>query len=763
MEIFSMDSNSDQMSRDLEAVLCSERVGRITKTYHDIDAVTSLLEEKERDLELAARIGQSLLQQNQALTERNEFLEEQLEVAKEETAQLHHEVSMRDDLLHVFTSTTEESEPAATVPPPRRRRQSSFSLQYNFHLDGLQQKLKELEEENQKLRSKVSSIVHETSQYEDQEEELMMDCVEQFSDASRQVALLSEELVRKAEDMARQQEEISQLLAHIVDLQQKCRTCTAENEELQQHLSAAKEIQWQLRIELQDLREKYAECDDMLNEARDEVKTLRNRSVPNSSVNCYSSFNIIPLDSLAAEIQGTLRKGIDSSASSEYRSYRRVFETVKVINQASNRRSRCPSPQTLPSSRRSSEVPSAVSSRPSTPQTSCHGLESAGGEPGLESVQAGCQEQKLGTPGTPGSQDLVAALQQLSARQDASFPEGSSLEEERERKVRKDADGSSGFLTPNESILSTGTNYSGSSGLTGGSSFSCGSRSYLPDKLQIIKPLEGSVTLHHWQQLAKPNLGGILDLRPGVLTKDFRKLDADDGKVYNLNDLEEDDLDPISFQTVATSSPSKVKENNASCSMNNLPQTPSTNTVTTCHILRPANEITMVTPSLHNTVRLSCGSLESLSSIGPEAQPVQPLQDSTCGQSAPLGLVTLLKEHGISATVHVPGEVGVVSRATQSEETPESSLSYPFQLGWGNFSNRTFSGLGFARSLLESRRGPEPSGRYQTQPNIFSFNLVEKLKRLKLDKVVEWGAVSFQRTAEFKYPVANAPAAGPPP
>lgn len=40
--------------------------------------------QKERDLELAARIGQSLLKQNQELTTRNEMLDEQLEMAKEE-------------------------------------------------------------------------------------------------------------------------------------------------------------------------------------------------------------------------------------------------------------------------------------------------------------------------------------------------------------------------------------------------------------------------------------------------------------------------------------------------------------------------------------------------------------------------------------------------------------------------------------------------------------------------------------------------------
>lgn len=40
--------------------------------------------QKERDLELAARIGQSLLKKNKALTERNELLEEQVEHIREE-------------------------------------------------------------------------------------------------------------------------------------------------------------------------------------------------------------------------------------------------------------------------------------------------------------------------------------------------------------------------------------------------------------------------------------------------------------------------------------------------------------------------------------------------------------------------------------------------------------------------------------------------------------------------------------------------------
>ncbi|TFK10794.1 UBX domain-containing protein 4 [Platysternon megacephalum] len=539
-------------------LLCSERVGRITKTYHDLDAVTNLLEEKERDLELAARIGQSLLKQNRSLTERNELLEEQLELAKEEIAQLRHEVSMRDDLLHLYTNTVEDSEPAPATATPLRRNESSLSLQQHVQYDALQQKLRGLEEENQKLRLEATSIATETCQYEDQEQQLMLDCVEQFSEASRQVASLSEELARKTEDTARQQEEISQLLAQIVDLQQKCRTYGAEVEELQQHLAATKESQQKLRTELQDLQEKYAECEGMRHEAQEEIKNLRTRNLPNSSLNRYS---LLPLDSLAAEIKGITRKGADSSSSSEYKGYKRVFETVKVVNQAVKAKSRAESPQNLPGSKPPSALPSAGCSRVSTPRTSYYGSDSA--SLALENLESAPGEEKLrGTPGTPGRHDLEAALQRLSARQESHASERSFFETEREQKLNqlaRDVDSSSGFLTPNDSILSTGTNYSGSSEHTGGSGFSLGSLSYLPDKLQIVKPLEGSVTLHHWQQLAKPNLGGILDPRPGVLTKDFRQLDVDLEEVYNLNDLEEDDVDLSTVPALAASTPSKAK------------------------------------------------------------------------------------------------------------------------------------------------------------------------------------------------------------
>lgn len=62
----------------------------------------------------------------------------------------------------------------------------------------------------------------------------------------------------------------------------------------------------------------------------------------------------------------------------------------------------------------------------------------------------------------------------------------------------------------------------------------------------------GSATLQHWQQLAQPNLGGILDARPGVVPKGFRPLELDLEEVYHYSDYEEDEPGEQYFQNLPT-------------------------------------------------------------------------------------------------------------------------------------------------------------------------------------------------------------------
>uniref|UniRef100_A0A8K9X8U9 Trafficking kinesin protein 1 n=1 Tax=Oncorhynchus mykiss TaxID=8022 RepID=A0A8K9X8U9_ONCMY len=654
--------------------LCAERVGQMTKTYSDIDAVTRLLEEKERDLELAARIGQSLLKKNKTLSERNEFLEEQVEHIREEVSQLRHDLSMKDELLQFYTSAAEESEGDSSTCTPIRHNDSTLSVPRYFPLDSLQKKLKDLEAENISLRSEASHLETETEEYEEKEQQLVNDVVKELRDANHQMSTLAEELARKTDDGSRQQEEITHLLSQIVDLQKKSKSVSVENQELTQHLGAAKDAQRQLTAELRELEDKYAECMEMLHEAQEELKNLRNKSLPLSTPRRFHSLGLFPMDSLAAEIEGTMRKGLamDDPEVEELHP-KRVFETVKNVNLMRQRSSLAPSPMNIPGSNRSSCLNSGRSSCLSTPRSSLYG-----GDMGsilidnhtnsfiLETPDHSTDDsnKKPGTPGTPGSQDLEAALRRLSLRRDNYLSERRFFEEERDRKLQglvEKGEVDNGSMTPTESIMSLGGTHLSS--IWSGYSFS--SRSYLPEKLQIVKPLEGSATLHQWQQLAQPNLGGILDTRPGVVTKGFRPLELDLEHMYLFTDFEEED-----FEVVEESDHLSVSGSTPGCTHfpgKCMSNTSSTYTFTTCRIMHPSDELTRVTPSLMSGPTASCV-MTSSSSVRstPCSTPCTPrrlslaaesftnLRDSTKTMSTSGGLVRLLQERGISAAVYNP-------------------------------------------------------------------------------------------------------------
>nr|XP_015212332.1 PREDICTED: trafficking kinesin-binding protein 1-like [Lepisosteus oculatus] len=695
--LISPDANIDLTTEQIEEtlkyfLLCAERVGQMTKTYNDIDAVTRLLEEKERDLELAARIGQSLLKKNKTLTERNEYLEEQVEHIREEVSQLRHELSMKDELLQFYTTAAEES-----------------------------------------------------------------------------------------------------------DADSAC--CTPNP--------------------LRELEDKYAECMEMLHEAQEELKNLRNKTVPSSTPRRFHALGLFPMDSLAAEIEGTMRKELhmeDPEMEEHKLHHKRVFETVKNINQTAKQRSLLPSPMNIPGSNQSS----ALSSCRSTPRSSFYGSDVSNividnrtnsiilETESPEGSSDGDANKKPGTPGTPGSRDLEVALRRLSLRRENYLSERRFFEEERERKLRDLADGGelhSGSLTPAESIMSLGTHHSGLS------VFSFGSRSYLPEKLQIVKPLEGSATLHHWQQLAQPNLGGILDSRPGVVTKGFRPLELDLEEVYQFTDFEEDEPGDLSFQSLSTSSPApphaeasgerprgpRVTGTDSGAPPSQPPptatETPeqkaagdeasvhypgkcmshtnSTYTFTTCRILHPSDELTRVTPSLSSGPMPATVCMSSLKST-PVGTPCTPrrlslaesftnLRDSTKTTSTSLGLVRLLQERGISAAVYNPqswdraatgagtlagpprapetlpstppnspttaAATATTTTSEQPQQQPGSSAPFEFKGPGGPYDN--FLASKPASSILKEVRAESRStcsSGSQTDVSVSNLNLLDKLK-----------------------------------
>uniref|UniRef100_A0A8C5A1Q9 Trafficking protein, kinesin binding 2 n=1 Tax=Gadus morhua TaxID=8049 RepID=A0A8C5A1Q9_GADMO len=488
----------------------------MTRTYNDIEVVTHLLSERDRDLELAARIGQSLLQRNNLLQERNEAVEEQLNQAIDQVHQLQHELAKKDELLRMVASASEESESdsSCSTPHPLLQRApgggastAAAAAAALGQLEALQGKLEELEEENQALRSEASHLKTETFCYEEKEQRLVNDCVKELRD---QVLSLADELSQKGEEVLRHQEEIAQLLSQIVELQHRVKELALEKEELRIHLQASKEAQRQLTAELNELTERNAECLGMLHESQEEVKDLRSKSNTTGGLRRHLSYGLYPMDSLAAEIEGTMRKELSVDEETIFQDQRSAALTL---------------PPFLPAAR--DVLPPLCSRDDHRPAPAPR------------------------PPGPPAGDHLSDAIRRLSLRRHNFLCERKFFQAERQRKtealggagLEEGEGGASGAGSPAGSGRSSCSNLSELSAASGVF------KSFLPERLQIVKPMEGSLTLHHWQQLAQPHLATLLDPRPGVVTKGFRPLShdrdppADDPPApsYRLDDPEEED------------------------------------------------------------------------------------------------------------------------------------------------------------------------------------------------------------------------------
>ncbi|XP_071149493.1 trafficking kinesin-binding protein 1-like isoform X2 [Mytilus edulis] len=535
-ELYCYGYSTDDQLQQL-AVLCSDRLTQMTKTYNDIEAVNRLLEEKERDLELAARIGQTLLTKNQELETKNEGLEEHLSAVVDKVNQLKHEVILKDGLLQAFTEYEGGISPCDDSL-------SDDSL-HSSGVKSLQKKCETLEQENVKLKLETAQLSADTYELEEKESKLVNDCLQQFVEVKKDLEHYVEELTKKTEENGAQKEEITNLLGQIVDLQRKVKVQTAENLELQKHLEASQNTQRFLTREISELKDKHDELVALYEDAQEEVRQVRRKQKPGAVRHNYMSSSLLslPSDSLASELETSLKGDMEypkgySPTERKVHNWK-VFETVKAAKKSGSRCSSIRSGSHLGASNYS--LNDSIESAPVSNRSSMYfsDLESGPSDAtGSDLDGLYGTRHSLGRPGIPGSNDLETALRKLSLRRANELNEQDYKEDENKRHRQRSENESStpGICQTPDSTLSTGSGLSGLSGMTGSSN----PYYRLPEKLRIVKPLEGSVTLRQWQQLATPNIGGIFESRPGVQIKGERKLDLEEEQ-HNLSDLEEDD------------------------------------------------------------------------------------------------------------------------------------------------------------------------------------------------------------------------------
>jgi len=286
-------------------VSCGDRLTQMTRTYHDIEAVTRLLEEKEKDLELAAKIGQELLQRNKESDEKINKLENDYSSATELITQLRHELQVKTDLLHVYTSDLEDASP--------------LELR-SFNVELLQKKISDLEEDNKNLHAEAAKLAHEAYACEEKEEKLVKDAVQHLTQANSQIKDLHHQFTHKVDESSRQREEINSLLSQVCDLQNRVQRYSHENDDLTANLRVYQETQDELTTELVDLKDKYREVVDLLRDANEEIKRSRKRTYPGMGKHSVAGMFSLPImqrecgdDSLQAELHSSLRSSKKSS------------------------------------------------------------------------------------------------------------------------------------------------------------------------------------------------------------------------------------------------------------------------------------------------------------------------------------------------------------------------------------------------------------------------------------------------------------------
>ncbi|XP_038110515.1 trafficking kinesin-binding protein milt isoform X4 [Culex quinquefasciatus] len=670
-------SRSRSKDVGLAQILCGNRVSQMTRAYDDIDAVTRLLEEKEKDLELTVQIGKELLTQNTHLESRVAELEQELRNTNENLSQLAHELHQKNELIGILTNDVDDSGSENVTPTTSK----------SINLELLQRKVKSLEDENKSLRCEAAQLVQETDEVEEQERRLMADIANQLSTANSEYDGLNLELERLKEENRLQHENIISLTSRLTEAEIRLHQLTTENEEASSLLSITKENQNLLASELAEFKARYQEVLNLLHETQEQLRKQRKRSAPMARSSLIPGMGGVPaVDSLQSELMETslysehsLDSGIASERggpSSHMASYKKVFETVRSATRAN----------TTGFSDGYSQLGSMTMSSSSQPRMAPYVFPGAtGGTTTTHSYKSGSSiystmyESSLGgrsfsreslvsesedgypgpaqagIPGAPGAKDLEAALKRLTPAEVLArramlqhAPAGTYSYDDQPSGIPL------GCRTP-DSIMSTG-----SSGLSGMSS----TQWRLPEKLQIVKPIEGSQTLHHWSRLATPTLSGLLEERPGVTIRGGRGLDDLGLQTYSLSDVEED----------AEEHPGK-RFQSFGC----------TYTFTNSTVMHPDDGTTAVTFSLPPSQMSS-----QMASAAPSRQPSAPStprsglsrRNSCSTFSVNLGLASMLNERGIKAvtpsalnTPAGPNFSPTVTPCNSPEGSPTRSMS----------------------------------------------------------------------------------------
>ncbi|CAF1298811.1 unnamed protein product [Adineta steineri] len=258
----------------------SNRISQMTKTYHDISAVTRMLEDRENDLQMAVTLGHTLLESNDSLRNQVSLLEQDIVQTTEIVKQLKHDLTLKERVIR-FYSDMEENDAQA-------------SEANDLGVRHFEQKIRNLEYENEELRAEALQLKLDAENYENQEQSIVDNFVNALANANAEIDNLQQELIKKSNENTQQQDEILRLSYDMREVHRRLTELKKENDELKNLLSIGGKNRNDFEIKIHQLEINYSECLDKLHKSQFEVNNLQQKLLqtsPSTSMNDLSSPN----------------------------------------------------------------------------------------------------------------------------------------------------------------------------------------------------------------------------------------------------------------------------------------------------------------------------------------------------------------------------------------------------------------------------------------------------------------------------------------
>eukprot|EP00117_Sycon_ciliatum_P004044 scpid38316/ scgid8572/ Trafficking kinesin-binding protein 2; Amyotrophic lateral sclerosis 2 chromosomal region candidate gene 3 protein len=242
------------------------------------DRIAEHLRRRDKELELAARAGQELLQRNAMLAQDLSMTAAERDALEQQSAQLRHDIAGKEQLLRMYMMELNEIQDSienspAPVQQARRHRVTSPPPPLQAIVSGTE--LSVGNSDDPQLAQHIKDMQQQAREMEERERELIAECVRQVKDTADDVRVLHAKTSEREMLASEHASELARLREQNARLEESHKELIMEKQDLQGVLCDTRSKQDQLASQVSDLQSQYIECVSLFREASKELSMYR--------------------------------------------------------------------------------------------------------------------------------------------------------------------------------------------------------------------------------------------------------------------------------------------------------------------------------------------------------------------------------------------------------------------------------------------------------------------------------------------------------